>query len=390
MTRNEALHVVIASGGTGGHFYPSLAIAEAIQEAGDMVTMLLAGKHIGDQLRIAVEHDIRSMAVPACRLPSSPLAVPGFLWHFLSALLRARSWAKRERPDVFLGMGSFAAAPTCLGGVAAGVPLVLHEGNAWMGRANRWLSRFARVAATSLPLVPDCPCKCPQIQTGMPLRQTVLDGASRGEVPAGFWEENGLEPGRATVLVFGGSQGAEAINSLVPQASVCLGDDAVKLQFIHLTGSPHNDSIAEVYRRAGIRALVKRHDPNIENAYLAADLVVCRAGASSICELAVFGKPAILIPFPQAAEEHQSANARSLAENGAAWVLRQEEARPELLADLFADFLRNPGTWQGIGQAIRRFARPDAARLVVDLLHQHARKRTTNGSAEPVLRSGPR
>jgi len=375
MKYKNALHVVIASGGTGGHFYPSLAIADTIQQAGDRVTMLLAGKHISDQLRVAAEHGIRSMAVPACNLPGTPFSAPGFLWHFGTALLRSRDWAKREKPDVFLGMGCFAAAATCLGGVAAGIPLVLHEGNAWMGKANRWLSRFARAAATSLPLVADCPCRCPQMQTGMPLRQALLEGAARQEPPPEYWAENGLDPDLKTILIFGGSQGAEAINAMLPQCVACLGEDVKRLQLIHLTGSLYNGMISDAYERAGIRALVKRHDPHIENAYLAADLVVCRAGASSICELAVFGKPAILIPFPAAAEEHQSANARSLAENGAAWLLPQDDARPELLADLFGDFLRNPATWQGIGDAIREFARPDAAERVVGLLHKHARTR---------------
>lgn len=377
MSQTDALHVVIASGGTGGHFYPSLAIAEVIQESGQRVTMLLAGKHIGDQLRIAAEHGLRAMPVPASRLPTiNPVDAVAFLWRFGGAMLRARRWAKQERPDVLLGMGSFASAATCLGGVMAGVPLVLHEGNAWMGKANRWLSRYARAVATSLPLVAECPCHCPQTQTGMPLRKALLEAAAHPVLPAGFWQDNGLDPDLRTVLVFGGSQGAEAINALLTQCLVSLGDDARRLQFIHLTGSPHNDMIAEAYQHAGVRALVKRHDPNIELAYLAADIVICRAGASSICELAVFGKPAILIPLPTAAEDHQTANARSLATQGAAWLLPQSEAKPEMLADLLSDFLQNPATWGEIGRRIGEFGRPDAAERAVQLLREHARPRT--------------
>ncbi|MDX9979910.1 MAG: UDP-N-acetylglucosamine--N-acetylmuramyl-(pentapeptide) pyrophosphoryl-undecaprenol N-acetylglucosamine transferase [Lentisphaeria bacterium] len=374
MTGKDRIHVVIASGGTGGHFYPSLAIAEAFRDAGDQITMLLAGKHVEDQLKLAADRQLRALPVPACRLPGkNPIAVLTFLWRFGKAKRLARNWARKEKPDVILGMGSFASAPTCLGGVAAGVPLVLHEGNAWMGRANRWLSRYARAAATSLPLVPECPCRCPQIQTGMPLRKAIIEAAAHPEVPPEFWTESGLVPGNPTVLVFGGSLGAEAINTLLPQSLPSIGNDAKRLQFIHLTGSPHNDSIADAYRLAGARACVKRHDPNIERAYLAADLVVCRAGASSICELALFGKPAILIPLPTAAEDHQTANARSLAACGAAWMLPQDEAKPEMLADLLGDFLRSPGTWREIGQRIHEFARPDATERVVQVLRAHAR-----------------
>jgi UDP-N-acetylglucosamine--N-acetylmuramyl-(pentapeptide) pyrophosphoryl-undecaprenol N-acetylglucosamine transferase len=173
--------------------------------------------------------------------------------------------------------------------------------------------------------------------------------------------------------VFGGSQGAEAINGLLPQCVSCLGGDASRLQFIHLTGSPYNELIADAYQRAGIRALVQRHDPHIERAYLASDIVVCRAGASSICELAMFGKPAILIPLPTAAENHQTANARSLAQQGAAWLLPQKDAKPEMLADLLGDFLRNPGTWRDIGKRIGEVARPNAAQHVVQLLHEQVR-----------------
>ncbi len=377
MTETRPLHVVIASGGTGGHFYPSLSIAQAAQARGDRVTMLLAGKHAGDQLRLAAENNLDAMPVPASRLPGKdPLAVCSFVWRFGSAMLMARKWAKRERPDVMLGMGSFAAAPTCLGGVLAKVPLVLHEGNAWMGKANRWLSRYARVAATSLPLAADCPCRCPQVQTGMPLRKSLLEAAKRRTLPDTFWTETGLNPAQRTVLVFGGSQGAESINALLPQVVAALGGEAKSFQFIHLTGSPHNDMLAEAYQRAGVRAVVQRHDPHIENAYLAADLVICRSGASSICELAVFGKPAILIPLPSAAEDHQTANARSLAASGAAWFLPQHEARGEMLADLLGDFLQNPGTWEGIGRRIGAFARPDAAEQAVQLLHDYARPQT--------------
>jgi UDP-N-acetylglucosamine--N-acetylmuramyl-(pentapeptide) pyrophosphoryl-undecaprenol N-acetylglucosamine transferase len=183
MTGDQRFHAVIASGGTGGHFYPSLAIAQEIQQGGNQVTMLLAGRHVTDQIRVAVEHDILAMPTPACPMPSlrRPAAIPPFLIRFSGSILQARRWAKREHPDVVLGMGSFASAPTCLGLRSVGVPLVLHEGNSWMGKANRWLSRFARVAALSLPLSPECPCHCPRAQTGMPLRQSLLQAAARPE-----------------------------------------------------------------------------------------------------------------------------------------------------------------------------------------------------------------
>jgi UDP-N-acetylglucosamine--N-acetylmuramyl-(pentapeptide) pyrophosphoryl-undecaprenol N-acetylglucosamine transferase len=375
MKGSDNLHIVIASGGTGGHFYPSLAIAQEARREGHEVTMLLAGRHVGDQLRIAAENDIRSMPVPAAQLPSlrNPLSVPPFFWRFFRSMAKAHGWARRAKPDVVLGMGSFASAPTALGMVFAGAPLVIHEGNAWMGKANRWLSRFARVAALSLPLVPECRCSCPQVQTGMPLRKAIIDAAASREVSPEFWEETELAPDLKTILVFGGSQGAEAINGLMPQCLAALGDDAARVQFIHFTGSHTNDVLHEAYSRAGVRAVVKRHDPRIERAYMAADLVICRGGASSICELALFGKPAILIPLPTAAEDHQTANARSLAEKGAAWLLPQREAKAEMLADLIADFLRNSETWQQMGERVHTIAKSNATQEVVQLLEKHAR-----------------
>jgi UDP-N-acetylglucosamine--N-acetylmuramyl-(pentapeptide) pyrophosphoryl-undecaprenol N-acetylglucosamine transferase len=263
-------------------------------------------------------------------------------------------------------MGSFAAVPACLAARLEGIPLVLHEGNAWMGRANRFLSRWAVEAGLSLPLADGCRVRCPTVRTGMPLREALVQAAAAPAWPEAFAAAAGLTRERRTLLVFGGSQGARFINEALPQALRQVGDSRRLLQVIHLTGTEDNGPIEDAYREIDVRAHIRRSDPDIQNAYLAADLVVCRAGASSLCELALFGKPAILIPLPTAAEDHQTANARVVAARGGAVHLPQSQDTPRQLAETLQCWLGGD-TFAALADAIRQFAVPDAAARMAEL-----------------------
>jgi UDP-N-acetylglucosamine--N-acetylmuramyl-(pentapeptide) pyrophosphoryl-undecaprenol N-acetylglucosamine transferase len=279
---------------------------------------------------------------------------------------------KRLNPDVLLGMGSFAAVPPCLALYGMKVPLVLHEGNAWMGKANRLALRRASAIGLSMPLArPEQAKGCRAVQVGMPLRQAIVDAANGVHRPL---EEcralYGLTADRKTVLVFGGSQGARSVNELVMANLPLLKDVSGRLQFIHLTGTDDNQALIQAYADAGIPACVKRLDPDIEQCYLCADLVICRSGASSICELALFGKPLILIPLPWAADDHQTANAKTLEAIGAACHLAQKTATPEKLAALIRQWLDNPAEWDARGQALKAIAQPDATAKLCALLEE--------------------
>ena len=363
--------IVIASGGTGGHFYPTLAIARELQRREATVTLLVAGQHAREQAELAARQGLEAREIPAFRLPAGLAAKLLFPGRSLNALRCARRELRDLRPDLLLGMGSFAAAPACVAARLGRLPLVLHEGNAWMGRTNRLFSRWASCAGLSLPLEEGCPVRCPTVQTGMPLRAALVSAAQGGAYPEAFAALAGLSRQRRTVLVFGGSQGARFINDSLAQTVAHLGPLAKRLQVVHLTGTDANQEIEAAYRGAGVHAYVRRADPDIQNAYLAADLVICRAGASSICELALFGKAAVLIPLPSAAEDHQSANARVLAARQAAVHLPQAEASPPRLAEMLSTWLADAAPWTAMGQAVRAFAVPDAATRMAELCLQH-------------------
>ena len=358
--------IAIASGGTGGHFYPTLAIARELQRRAATVDLLVAGRHAREQLDLAARNGLQASEISAFRLPTGLGSAVAFPWRSFGAVRTARRRLRELAPDLLLGMGSFAAVPACLAARLEGIPLVLHEGNAWMGRANRFLSRWAAGAALSLPLVEGCRVRCPTLHTGMPLREALVAAARSGTFPDAFAASAGFSRTRRTLLVFGGSQGARFINGVLCQTLPELGAGAAAVQVIHLTGTDENAPIEAAYRAAGIPACVRRSDPDIQNDYLAADLVICRAGASSICELALFGKPAILIPLPTAAENHQTANARVIAAGHGAMHLPQAECTPTRLAEHLKVWLAGDPEFAAMGAAIRGFAVPDAAARMAD------------------------
>ena len=361
-------HIVIASGGTGGHFYPTLAIARQLVAKGNEVTLLLAGHHTDEQIEIARRNNLEAQAVKAIRLPRTPLQALAFPFIFLASIWVAWSRLRSLKPNAVLGMGSFASVPVGLAAVLSRRPLFLHEGNAWVGRANRFLSRWARHLATSLPLAPGAAIQCAHRQTGMPLRQSLIDAAEDLRLPTDFLANAGLIPGKPIVLIFGGSQGASAINALMQGVAQQLREDARHLQVIHLTGQVDNAALIGAYSEAGIRACVKERDQQIENCYLAADLVICRSGASTLCELALFKKPGILIPLPTAAEDHQTANAKALASRHAAIHLSQEQATPERIVEFLHDWQKGSKSGHEMGRTVGTLAKPDAARDVAAMV----------------------
>ncbi len=376
-------HLVIACGGTGGHFYPTLAVARLFAVDDSRVTLLLAGKHVDEQARTAAQYGLDSVALPAVRLPGNALETLLFLPRLAACTLKARSALRRLQPDIMLGMGSFAAVPACLA-LPRRIPLVLHEGNAYMGKTNRLFIHRAAAIGLTLPLAdPRQSRSTTAVTVGMPLRQALLDAVGTPPDPA-FPASLGLLPDRLTVLVFGGSQGARFINELFARTAPTLpAASASRLQFIHLTGTDDNQALLQAYQQAGIPASIRRADNNIEACYAAADLVVCRAGASSICELALFGKPAMLIPLPTAADNHQTVNAELLQRADAAVHFPQQQATPAALASQLADRLAQPEAWLQRGRNLHAFARPNAAADLVQLLHHTLENRRRPAPSTP-------
>jgi UDP-N-acetylglucosamine--N-acetylmuramyl-(pentapeptide) pyrophosphoryl-undecaprenol N-acetylglucosamine transferase len=361
-------HLVIAAGGTGGHFFPALAIAREFRNRGGNVTFAVAGQHCEEHIRLATAEGFGAVPFPGPRLPRHRCALPLFAVNMGWARLVASRLLRRIYPDILLGMGSFAAAPACLAAAQRQTPLFLHEGNTVIGRANAFLTRHAKALMLSFPLQAGQHPACPTAITGMPVRESLLKAAAVPINQAAARVRFGLQPDRPTLLLFGGSQGAEALNQLMQQLAAQLADSTQQVQLLHLTGQPDNAELAAHYARHGLLAEVRQYESEMHYCYAAADLVICRAGAGTLAELALFGKPAVLIPLPSSANQHQTANALFFAKSDAALHVPQAEASPERAAIIVRGWLAQPETWQQRGRRMRSLACPGAARQAADLM----------------------
>lgn len=360
--------LVIACGGTGGHFYPTLSIAKEFMSRGGEVTLMIAGNHAAEQLELARQEGIPAVEVPTVRLPRTPLQLLQFPFSFLRCIKAARRAMKPLNPDIVLGMGSFASVPQCLA-TPKGIPMFLHEGNSFMGKANRWLTKLRKIAGVTLSLPLDDERQlhgAPSAFVGMPLRRAIIEAAENSALPSEYLPSLKLRNGVFTILVFGGSQGARAINEIFGKTAPLMKDWTNKFQLIHLTGTDDNAALQEAYAQAGIQAAVFKGTPHIHLCYLAANAVFCRSGASSICELALFRKPLFLIPLPSAADNHQYHNANMLNKAKAAKFIEQKYLTPDKLAEALQDAIGNPQSWEAMGQNLAAFAKPTAAKDAVD------------------------
>jgi UDP-N-acetylglucosamine--N-acetylmuramyl-(pentapeptide) pyrophosphoryl-undecaprenol N-acetylglucosamine transferase len=348
--------VMIMAGGTGGHVFPALAIAGELRASRNIVWL-------------GTERGIEARLVPAAGYPVEWIDVEGLrgkgLGRWLAAPVRlaravaqARRALRRRRPLVVLGCGGFASGP---GGIAArltGVPLVIHEQNAVAGLTNRWLARFATRVAEGFP--GSFPPSRRALFVGNPVRPEITAlPAPRQRFEA--------RSGAMQLFVFGGSQGASALNRLVP-AAIALLPEARRPRVLHQTGAKDRESTEAAYRAAGLPADVRAFVEDMAAAYAAADLVVSRAGASTVSELAAAGVGSILVPFPAAVDDHQTRNAEWLGRVGAAQVVSEAGlTAPELANRLATLFGNGRARLLSMAEAARALARPDAARRVADI-----------------------
>ena len=381
------LRLVIACGGTGGHVHPALAVGREARRRGADVVFAVAGQHRGEHLRLARSDGFRAVGIAAPRLPATPRAAAGFMVNFPKGVIEASRVLRGEGGGVVLGMGSFASAPVCVAAALRRSPLFLHEGNAILGRANRLLSRQARCLAISLPLAEEQAPRCPTAVTGFPVRESMI-AASRFSVDDAWYREWNLEVGRPTLLVFGGSQGAQAINRAMLEAVPVLASTGYRAQILHFTGRENNDRCEQVYRQAGWPYRVVRSEALMERAYLLADIVICRAGAATIAELGLFAKPAILVPLSSAADDHQTANARNVEQQAAGVVLAQARLTTERLAGLLSDWFENRPAWRQRGDRMRAFAHPHAARDIVEMILDRTQPGAGQGAGKQNVKVG--
>jgi UDP-N-acetylglucosamine--N-acetylmuramyl-(pentapeptide) pyrophosphoryl-undecaprenol N-acetylglucosamine transferase len=359
---------IIACGGTGGHLFPGLAVAETLNARGHEILLFVSEKEI-DSTALQAHPEFRSEKLPSIGLPSmvvSP-AFLRFLRRFWESYRHCRAVYRRVRPSVVLGMGGFTSTAPILAARLSGLPCFVHESNAIPGRANRLAARFATRVLLGFEdcqeRFPGAPC----VVTGTPVRKTLGRPIPREDALKAFQ----LDPSRATLLVTGGSQGASGINQLLIKTAPLLPSE--NLQIIHLTGKNDDRLAAANYQRDGIPHYVAPFHHRMEEAYSAADLVISRAGASSLSELACFGLPAILIPYPYATDDHQKANAEIFVRAGAAEMVDEKDARPEFFSVLVSNLLEDSARRAAMSGAAKKLSPDSAADNVADVM-EHAVK----------------
>jgi len=357
----NARPILVMAGGTGGHVYPALAVARALQAHAREVVWL--GTHRGLESRIvpAAGIDIEWINVKGVRrkgVLSMLLAPIQVTW----ALLQSLAVIFRRRPAAVLGMGGFVSGP---GGVAAWLtrrPLVIHEQNAAAGLTNRLLARLARVVLQAFPGSFNASVNAETV--GNPVREEIAAVTPPSERYAG-------REGPLRVLVLGGSQGALALNRIVPEALALL-EPAVRPVVRHQCGERTIDVARAAYDGKGIDVELLPFIEDMATAYAWADLVICRAGALTVAELCAAGVPALFVPYPGAVDDHQTANARPMAEAGAAAIIQENELTPELLAGLLREWLGSRAELEIRANAARGLAKPDALERITELCLQQA------------------
>lgn len=298
---------VISCGGTGGHFYPGLSLARKFKEKGGEVQLYLTGLHTVKQSATAEGFGIDFFCASSPRMPASKLHLPIFALKFLKAFLQAWSFLGKAKPSKVLLMGSFAGVPLGLAAKFRGVPIYLHEGNSVVGKSNRLMSRWAKKLYLSFEIINTESVQCKSEMIGMPLRPEICESFDKVDKEE-CYKAFGLDPNKKTILVFGGSLGARIINNTFLEVLPTL--DTETTQVIHLTGSEPTEEMQKLAQDLAIKYVVKAYHNDMVELFAMADLVICRAGASSLAEKSLFPNAAIYIPLKIAMDNHQYFNAK--------------------------------------------------------------------------------
>lgn len=357
---SKPFRVVIACGGTGGHLFPGLAVAETLKERGHDILLIVSEKSI-DSVALEAHPDFRYEKLPSIGMPSvlSPAFVR-FLRRSWESLGYCRNIYRKFRPAAVLGMGGFTSTAPLLAGRIHGLPTFIHESNAIPGRANKMAARFVTevllgfgACATYFPGK-----KC--VVTGTPVRRDLGSPLDRTSALEAFK----LDPNRRTLLVMGGSQGASGLNQVLFKCAPLLREQSI--QIIHLTGERDDRLAAANYQREDIPHYVAPFHHKMEEVYSAADLVISRAGAASLSELSHFGLPSILVPYPYATDDHQTFNAKVFTDAGAAELQPESRIAPDSFATLITNLLVNDSRREQMAAAARNILPRNSSANVAD------------------------
>ena len=360
------MRVVIAGGGTGGHLFPGIAIAEEILARGNTHRIIFIGTEKGIEHRILgkLGYELQEIDVEGVKgrglkaLIKVTYQIPHSMW-------QSRQILKRFCPDVVIGVGGYASGPAVVAARIMGIPTAIAEQNAMPGITNRILSKFANLIFVTYAETKDWFPQSKVIVSGNPVRKVF---AARS---AGVQEEKKYKQ----LLIFGGSQGAAAINKNVIAMMPQLQKMKDKLRVLHQTGDREVEMVKQSYEQYGLDAQVTPFIVNMADAYAAADLIICRAGATSLAEITAAGKAAILIPYPWAANDHQTKNAEAMACAGAAVIINEQELNGQKLFGIIDDLLANKQKLRQMEEASAKLGNIKAAAKIVDACMVLAGKR---------------
>lgn len=366
--QNELKHLAIACGGTGGHFYPGLSVARELEQQGGKALLILSGNHVTSQTATAEAFGLQVTCIKSSKIKSLT-----FPFKLITGICQAISELRKFRPDALLAMGSFASFTAAIAAKFLGIPVFLHDGNARIGKSNRMLSYLAQHLGSAFIPVNDAKCYCPHSIVGMPLRPELLAdwkkqlGKAAAITLINEKFSGSLDADKATLLIFGGSQGAAALNEIFPSAMKRLS--TTNFQVIHLTGKTKFTSTVDIYAGAEFEKLIIESSPEMALFYQAADAVICRAGGSTVAELLLFGKFAFLIPYPYAAELHQDDNAKYMATTGAAEIIYSNECTEQQATASLIKWFNKVETFKDHGLSAQKFAQPNASKKMLNLIY---------------------
>jgi len=355
------MRIVLAGGGTGGHVIPALAIAQQLKKA-FAAELLFIGTPRGMENRLvpAAGFDLRLVQVGALKNVSvatrlkTSLDLPRAIGHSLRML-------GEFRPDVVIGVGGYASGPAMAAAILRRIPTIAFEPNVVPGFANRVIARWVSAAAVHFQetcrFFPNCRV------TGVPVRSAFF------QIP------EKLAGAPSTLLVFGGSQGARAINEAMMASLPSLRQRAPALYIVHQTGERDYENVRTAYARAGITGEVHKFIDDMPRMFASADLLVCRSGASTVAEITAAGKPAIFVPFPRAADDHQNVNARALERANAAVVIEESKLDPAYLVDTIGALINDPGRLKRMSTAARSLAHPQAVEQIAAMVEALASRK---------------
>lgn len=366
------MNIIIAGGGTGGHLFPGIAVARELKKTLPDVRIIFVGTVEGMEAKIIPKEgfDIRFIRSEGLvgkniyRSAMSALKMPLSLWDSYKIL-------KELKPELVFGVGGYCSGPALLNASLMGIPTIIHEQNTVPGLTNRALGKFVNTVAVTYHESVDFFPQDKTYLTGNPVREEILKGdRDRG------YKIFALEKELFTIFVFGGSRGASKINHAVGEALTYLEEFKDKIQILHQTGDKDFKPMKEIYRSRGFKGTVIPFAYEMADAYAAADLVISRAGATTLAELTACGKAAILIPYPYAAGNHQEANARKLWDIGAAQMILDSDLNGKTLSDIVKYILEDPDAVGEMERISRSLGVSDAAKRIVELMRGLLKNRT--------------